>query len=286
MYALLGSGMHGKNGISPIITVQMWNTFVIPRLLHGIELLDVRKKDLEDLEVYQRKILKQLQSLPERTASVAVLGLVGVKTIEAQIDIKILTTFLNIAKDPSSLEHQLAHRQLLIKSENSCSWFIKVKQILHKYDLPEPVYLLYDIRSEKANKRPKGPHIVHLSTMCHLFGGLARVAILFFPIGPKNTNLVEDVEILLPVKFRWILFSGFRGEVGNVSANQRPGRPSCFSDRPEKHKLGRGRWDLASCQVSLNSVQWFQRRSRKCLSQSEARAAILFFQSAWKTKTW
>ena len=92
----------------------------------------------------------------------------------------------------------------------------------------------------------------------------ARVAILFCPIGPKNTNLVEDVEILLPVKCHWILFSGFRGKVENVSANQRPGRPSCFSDRPEKHTLGRGGWDLASCKVWLNSVQRFQRRSRKC----------------------
>ena len=64
---------------------------------------------------------------------------------------------------------------------------------------------------------------------------------LVFPISPKNTNLVEDVEILLPVKFSWFQFSGFRGEVENVSANQRQGRPSCFSDRPEKHKLGRGR---------------------------------------------
>ena len=100
---------------------------------------------------------------------------------------------------------------------------------------------------------------------------------LVFPIGPKNTNLVEDVEILLAVKFRLILFSGFKGEVENVSANQRPGRPSCFSDPPEKHKLGRGCCNLASCQVSLNSFQRFQRRSRKCLSQSEARAAILFF---------
>ena len=53
---------------------------------------------------------------------------------------------------------------------------------------------------------------------------------LVFSIGPKNTNLVEDVEILLPVKFRWISFSGYRGEVENVSANQRPGRPSWFSD--------------------------------------------------------
>ena len=105
-------------------------------------------------------------------------------------------------------------------------------------------------------------------------------------IGLKNTNLVEDLEILLPVKFRWIPFSSFREEVENVSANQRPGPPSYFSDRPEKHKLGKWRWDHASCQLSLNSVQRFQRRSRKCLSQSEAMAAILFFRSARKTQTW
>ena len=49
--------------------------------------------------------------------------------------------------------------------------------------------------------------------------------------------MVEDVEILLPVKLCSIPFGGFRGKVENVSANQRQGRRSCFSDRPEKHKL-------------------------------------------------
>ena len=109
---------------------------------------------------------------------------------------------------------------------------------------------------------------------------------LVIPIGPKNTHMVQDIEILLTVKFCLIRFRCFRDEIENVSANQRPGRPSCFSDRLEKHKPGRGRWDLASCQVSLNSVQWFQRRSRKCLSKSEARAALLLFRSARKTQTW
>ena len=64
---------------------------------------------------------------------------------------------------------------------------------------------------------------------------------LFLPIGPKNTDLAKDVEILLPVKCRRILFSGFTEEVENVSANQSLGRPSCFSDQPKKHKLGRRR---------------------------------------------
>ena len=128
----------------------------------------------------------------------------------------------------------------------------------------------------KKTRGPKG-HISCTWVQCATFWRISQGGHLVFPIGPENTHLEEDVWILLPVKFRWIPFSGFRGEFENVSANQKPGRPSCCSDRPEKHKLGRGCWDLASCQFLLNSVQWLQRRSRKCLSQSEARAAILFF---------
>ena len=41
------------------------------------------------------------------------------------------------------------------------------------------------------------------------------------PIHQENTNTAEDIEILLSVNFRWILFSGFKKEVKNVSANQR-----------------------------------------------------------------
>ena len=59
---------------------------------------------------------------------------------------------------------------------------------------------------------------------------------IVFSISPKNTNLVEDVENLLSIKFHWIPFSGFK-EVENVSVNKRPGWLSCFSDRPEKRDL-------------------------------------------------
>ena len=104
----------------------------------------------------------------------------------------------------------------------------------------------------------------------------------------RNTNLVEDVEIFLPVKFCWIPFGDFRGEVENASANQRPERPSWFSDRPGKNTnlVEDVRWDLVSCQVSINSLQRFRRRSGRCLHQSETRAAIFFFRTARKTQTW
>ena len=86
-------------------------------------------------------------------------------------------------------------------------------------NLVEDVQILLPVVSEEKSKmsqpiRGQGSHLV-------------------FPIGQKNTNLEEDVKILLPVKCCSTPFSGFRGEVENVSANQRQGRSSCFSDRPK-----------------------------------------------------
>ena len=59
------------------------------------------------------------------------------------------------------------------------------------------------------NKRPEGPHIVHLSTMCHLCDRSVSFCLL---ISMKNTNLVEDVKIFLPVKFHCIPFQRFQKE--------------------------------------------------------------------------
>ena len=116
---------------------------------------------------------------------------------------------------------------------------------------------------------------------------------------PANLVLDKSLsKILLWPNVRPMKTGGLfltRGPKGHISCTwvqcatflrNRPRRTFLFTDWPEKYKLGRGCWDLASCQVSLNSVQWFQRRSRKCLSQSEARAAILFLRSARKTQTW
>ena len=56
----------------------------------------------------------------------------------------------------------------------------------------------------------------------------------------NNVNLVEEVEILLPVKFHQNPFNGCSKDVENVSANQRPGWTFLFTDWPKKYKLGRG----------------------------------------------
>ena len=56
-----------------------------------------------------------------------------------------------------------------------------------------------------------------------------------------------------------------------------------FSDQPENTNLVEHIEILLPVEVSLNSVQ---KKSGKCISQSEASAVILFFRSARKTQTW
>ena len=124
---------------------------------------------------------------------------------------------------------------------------------------------------------------LHSAVPAELSKSEAGAAILFSDLPEKNKKLIEDVEFL-PFKFWQIPLSGFREEVENVSANQRPGWPSWFSDRPEKHKLGTGRRVLASCkfwQIPFSGFRDVEKR-RKCLSRSNIGTAILISRSAPK----
>ncbi|CAC5394456.1 unnamed protein product [Mytilus coruscus] len=67
----------------------------------------------------------------------------GLLPIEAQIDTKSLTLFNNICRQNNrSKEKQLAYRQLLIKPDNSNSWYIAIKKLLYKYDFSDIIQFL------------------------------------------------------------------------------------------------------------------------------------------------
>jgi hypothetical protein len=80
-YSLFGSEFHGYNGLDPF-------------LLYGMELVLPSSKPLEQLELFQKRILKQILSLPMSCPDPAVYILTGILPKEAQIRIKALT-FLN-----------------------------------------------------------------------------------------------------------------------------------------------------------------------------------------------
>ena len=50
IYSLLGPNLHARKGLSPIVAHKIWITHVIPRFLHGAEVLHITKTDLDQLE--------------------------------------------------------------------------------------------------------------------------------------------------------------------------------------------------------------------------------------------
>ena len=115
------------------------------------------------------------------------------------------------------------------------------------------------VRPDKKNKRPKGPHIVHLSSMFHLFDGSARMAIFVYWSARKTQSSKKTLGFCFLSSF--IEFHSVVSEE-KLKMSQPIRGHLAFFDRPEKHKIGSGRWDLATCQVSLNSVQRFLKRSQ------------------------
>ena len=122
-YALLGAGLHGENGINPYTSYKLCTTFCRPRIIYGLETVQMLEGEKLELLKYERKLLEQLQGLPERCATLATYVLLGATPITTVIEKNTLTALYNIARHEDFIEHEIALRQLAIKDENSNSWF-------------------------------------------------------------------------------------------------------------------------------------------------------------------
>jgi hypothetical protein len=142
-YGLFGGGYHGNNGLDPDTLIHLFKMYITPVLLYGMELIIPKATPLIQLELFQKRMLKQLLSLPTRTADAAVYVLSGLLPVEAQIHIRTLVLFNNICNQAdNSIEKNLARKQLIVKSNESSSWFIEIKYILRKYILQEASWYL------------------------------------------------------------------------------------------------------------------------------------------------
>ena len=141
-YSLTGAGFHGNTGISPSVCRRMISTYIIPRLLFGLEAMILTDRQLQRLEVYLRQLLRQLQNFSDRVANSAVLLLIGIPPVAAQLHIRTLTFLGAIMRSEDSALRQIAIRQLAIKDFKSKSWFIYCARLLYKYDLPSIHHLV------------------------------------------------------------------------------------------------------------------------------------------------
>jgi hypothetical protein len=143
IYALLGAGMHGTNGLPVPTSIHLYNIYVLPRVTYGLEALILSKPNLKALEQFQRSTLRSLLGLPQRVAIPAMYILTGIIPMEYMIDLKCLT-FLHSLISVGGRTRDLVFRQYVVKGPKSKSWITHMKLKLYKYSLPSIFDLLAD----------------------------------------------------------------------------------------------------------------------------------------------
>ncbi len=97
-YALMGSGLHGTNGLPAHVGLKIYKSYVLPRLLYGIEAMNLDAGQMNELERFHLRFLRQLQSLPDRTAKCGVYILLGSIPMEAYYHLAVLSLLERILR--------------------------------------------------------------------------------------------------------------------------------------------------------------------------------------------
>jgi hypothetical protein len=151
-YSLMGAGFHGTNGISPEITIRMYRIYVLPRYLFGLEAIILSNKQLQQLSDFHKSCIRDLQSLPVRTALCAIYLLGGILPVEAYLDSRIATLLCMVGQDTQSPLLQIALHQYATGGVKSRSWFVYAGVRLSKYSI-DPLDLLQQLVKKNQAKR-------------------------------------------------------------------------------------------------------------------------------------
>ena len=90
-YSLMKSGFHGSNGVGPKVSLKIYQSYIIPRLLYSMEVLNLNKTETKMLTDFHVNLLRRIQALPARTALPAVYLLLGALPLEAELHKKHLS---------------------------------------------------------------------------------------------------------------------------------------------------------------------------------------------------
>ncbi|CAG2225294.1 unnamed protein product [Mytilus edulis] len=237
MYSLMGAGLHGKNGLNPITCLHIFNVYVLPVLIYGIDILLPDNKHLEPLEVFYRKSIKQILSLPNNTADAAIYTIAGVIPLQGIIHKAALNIYNKICGMESSVEKDLAERQLSISGFNSKNWFSKIRCLLAQYNLPSAHELIQNPVSRyrwKANVKKAVDNVWHeqLRTKVSLFSSLRNLSannILWHNIHPCLASVgtsAQDINRLQP-KLK-LLTGTYYLQSNKAAFNQNSIDPTCL----------------------------------------------------------
>ena len=91
VHKLMGTGLHGENGLDPETAVSLLQTSVFPIPFYGSEVIVPNENALNILETQYKKLHKQILSLPTKMTDYAIYMLSGLLPVRAILHKRMLS---------------------------------------------------------------------------------------------------------------------------------------------------------------------------------------------------
>lgn len=139
-YGLMSVGIYSGSGLNPTASCKILSTYVVPRVVYGLEAVTLSTNDMQALDTFHRNMLRDIQGLPRHTAKEAVYLLAGALPLEAEIHARSLSLAGTVCRlEESNPLKVLAERQIAIGGTNS--WFCRTLHLAEMYNVPLEAYM-------------------------------------------------------------------------------------------------------------------------------------------------
>ena len=158
--AVLSAGLSRRHRGNPAASLRVEKLYGLPVLLSGLGSLYLLQSELQTLSQHYKQSLEGLQKLYQRTPEPVVYFLGGSLPFPALLHQRQLTLFAMICRLPENPLHQAAKYFLTCLPDSTKSWFMQIKELCFKYNLPHPLLLLADPPTKNSFR-----NLVHLNVL-------------------------------------------------------------------------------------------------------------------------
>ena len=127
--------------LNPKISYKIYQCDVLPKILSGIETIPLNKSELNELELFPRKILKSIQYLLPQYSFLSTVVTTRCAPIEAEIHKRQLSLFYSIFQSDNDTVKGILNRQLAVYDDDPESFCGRLSSILQTHNLP-PIFTL------------------------------------------------------------------------------------------------------------------------------------------------
>ena len=118
----------------------IWNTYIKPTLLTGLNALVVKDEALKELTKFEHTLMRRMFKVRKKASVIPLYDISGFKPIEASIHKQMFLLFYNFWLNPQTPSSKVV--KLLLENPNKYHgnyWSTHLWQLCGKYDIPDPL---------------------------------------------------------------------------------------------------------------------------------------------------